>query len=164
MTRESKRGYGQPPKEHQFKKGSSGNPGGRPKRKTHFEVGANMDPEIAELILAEAARPVSIRENGKSQGVSIKAALLRTLNHSGLKGDLRSQVEALKLILAAERFIAEQKSPRTSGCPVCSELQTVTEEELVDRMRDLLSTGRVSLPDGYELIEIDDDDDHSDLA
>ena len=157
-------GYGRPPKTHQFKKGTSGNPLGRPRRKTNFEVGANMDMEIAELILAEAGRPVPIRENGKSQDVSIKTALIRTLNHSALKGALRSQVEALRLIAAAERFIVDQKTPRISGCLKCRNLESLTDEELDDRLRDLLDSGNVSLPDGYEIVVVDHDKSHLDLA
>ena len=40
----------------------------------------------------------------------------------------------------------------------------MSEEDLMDRMREMLGTGRVHLPDGWELVENDDEDDHSDLA
>jgi hypothetical protein len=152
-------GYCQPPKKSRFKKGVSGNKNGRPRRKTNFEVGANMDPEIADLILKEASRTVSVRENGRAEDVSIKTALLRTLNHSALKGDHRSQIESLKLILAADRLIAEQKSGLGGGaCPHCSELAAKSDAELMEDIMDLLSTGRVKLPAGIEL-EIREDED-----
>lgn len=154
-------GYRRPPKKSQFKKGVSGNRKGRPRRKTNFEVGPNMDPEIAELILSEASRAVSIRENGRAEDVSIKKALLRTLNHSALKGDLRSQVEALKLILAAERFVTEQKSGLAGGaCPRCSELAAKSDAELAEDIMELLTTGKLKLPAGIEL-EIREDEDPS---
>lgn len=151
-------GYRRPPKAKQFKKGQSGNPGGRPRRKTNFDVEANMDAEIAKVILAEASRPVPIRENGRRQDVSMKTALLRTLNHSALKGDLRSQVEALKLILVAERFTVQQKAGPGGRCPQCAELAAMSDDELVAEIMQLQETGRLKLPDGAVLVEVDDDD------
>jgi len=44
----------------------------------------------------------------------------------------------------------------------------MADEDIVERMRELIASGRVSLPDGYELVEIEDDpeppEDNSDLA
>jgi len=42
-----------------------------------------------------------------------------------------------------------------------------SEEELVDMLREMIATGRVAFPDGYELVELPDPEppeDHSDLA
>lgn len=152
-------GYKRPPTEHQFKKGVAGNKKGRPRRKTNFDLGGKMDAQIAELILSEAGRSVSVRENGRAEDVPIKAALLRTLNHSALKGDLRSQVEALKLILAAERMKVEQKTASVTKCPKCAELEGMSDDQLIEDLMGLLETGKLKLPNGIQLEVRDDDED-----
>jgi hypothetical protein len=48
-------GYGKPPRHTQFRKGQSGNPGGRPRRRPVQRANA--------LVLAEAYRSVVIRED-----------------------------------------------------------------------------------------------------
>lgn len=79
-----KTGYGNPPKETQFKKGQSGNPKGRPKRKS-FE----------EEILNELNALITINENGHSFRVSKQSALVKRLIAGALSGD----IQAVKVLL-----------------------------------------------------------------
>jgi hypothetical protein len=89
-------GYGRPPIEHQFKKGQSGNPAGRPRRpKAH--------PGTAALVLREARRKVTGREgDGTTYSLTVVEVILRQLGISAMKGDVRASREFLKLLEAAQ--------------------------------------------------------------
>lgn len=92
-------GYGRPPREHQFQKGQSGNPKGRPKRTINYE----------DLLLKELQRTVVITENGRPKTITRLDAAVRALVIGAAKGDIRK----LKLLLQilppplAEAFVAE---------------------------------------------------------
>ncbi|WP_377370191.1 DUF5681 domain-containing protein [Phenylobacterium ferrooxidans] len=58
-------GYRQPPAQHQFRKGASGNPRGRPRKKAKPDKTASRASGLEDLIMQEAYRPIQIRENGK---------------------------------------------------------------------------------------------------
>lgn len=73
-------GYGRPPKEHQFKKGQSGNPRGRPKGSKSFKT-------IVPRVMNEKLR---VREADSIRTMSKREAVVRTLVAAGLKGDLRA--------------------------------------------------------------------------
>ncbi len=78
-------GYGKPPREHQFRKGQSGNPRGRTK-------GArNLKTDLAE----ELAETLTIRENGKILKISKRRAMIKSTMAKALKGDPRG----IKLVL-----------------------------------------------------------------
>ena len=73
-------GYGKPPKDSRFKKGRSGNPGGRPKGSKN----------LLTLIHEELDRPIAVREDGRSRKVRACDALAKRLVHKGLSGHDRS--------------------------------------------------------------------------
>jgi len=73
-------GYGKPPKDSRFKKGQSGNPGGRPKGSKN----------LLTLIHDELDRPIPVREDGRSRKVRARDALAKRLVHKGLSGHDRS--------------------------------------------------------------------------
>lgn len=103
---EEKVGYCRPPMRTRFKKGApSPNPRGRPRKKIKAVTPVGMVPATAEIILAEARRPISVRENGKAEEMSTVQALVRGLNIDGLKGNRRSVVDALKLARVAEAAV-----------------------------------------------------------
>ena len=80
MDKESKEyevGYGRPPKEYQFKPGTSGNYKGRPKKKSDFRS------DLAEIIEKEV--PVNI--NGQYVTMSTRKAALQVLIAKALKGE-----------------------------------------------------------------------------
>ena len=80
MDKESKDyevGYGRPPKEYQFKPGTSGNYKGRPKKKSDFRS------DLAEIIEKEV--PVNI--NGQYVTMSTRKAALQVLIAKALKGE-----------------------------------------------------------------------------
>lgn len=80
MDKESKDyevGYGRPPKEYQFKPGTSGNYRGRPKKKSDFRS------DLAEIIEKEV--PVNI--NGQYVTMSTRKAALQVLIAKALKGE-----------------------------------------------------------------------------
>lgn len=80
MTDDS--GYKRPPKSGQFRKGKSGNPRGRPKRKK-----LSNEKELLREILRE---PMTIRENGVPRTVPKSEAMIRMLVHKGGMGDFQS--------------------------------------------------------------------------
>jgi hypothetical protein len=73
-------GRGRPPKEYQFKKGQSGNPSGRSRKKLDEKT-------ILEQLMAER---VTIREDGKERKVTKLDALYRSHMAKAIKGDTRS--------------------------------------------------------------------------
>ena len=72
-------GYCRPPKQHQFKKGQSGNPGGRPRNR--------LSHKSLKLIgREEFLRPITIVEGGKRKKLPLIQALLRKSLSEALSG------------------------------------------------------------------------------
>lgn len=95
-------GRGKPPAQHRFRKGQSGNPKGRPRRKPE----ASDDPGVTRvtdaLILEEALRPVTVREGDKAITLPAIQAAVRALAIAAMKGNRLAQRDLATLVLEAE--------------------------------------------------------------
>jgi hypothetical protein len=83
-------GYGSPPKPSQFKKGTSGNPRGRPKNAPSFK--ADLAAELQEKL--------SLTENGKERKITKQRAFIKTLTAAAIKKDIR----AVNALVACMRY------------------------------------------------------------
>lgn len=81
-------GYGKPPKKHQFKKGQSGNPKGRPKGVKSLKTALKDELDMH----------LRIKEGGKQKSVSKMEALTKRLVTDALNGNPRALVEVLRQI------------------------------------------------------------------
>lgn len=96
-------GYGRPPREHQFRKGESGNPKGRQKGRKNFKT-------VVETVVGMPT-PVRVDGSSKTRTVpTIEAALYR-LRQKALTGDIRAIKELLEL--AADVWVAPTVDPST---------------------------------------------------
>jgi hypothetical protein len=102
--------YRKPPVEHQFKKGTSGNPKGRPpKKKAVPGFGAlGTADRLAAMALDEAGRPVTVREGGQVAEIPAMQALLRTMYRAAAQGDTKAGRQLLELIARAESARTEK--------------------------------------------------------
>ena len=121
-------GYAHPPIHSRFKKGQSGNPEGRPKRKIAGKT------NITELL----NEPIKVRADGKSRHMSPFEASLRQLVAKALKKDLRA---ILKFVKLCEQYnvIAPPSAATGSGVIRAPKgvdfqewLESVTEEVPID--------------------------------
>ena len=117
-------GYGRPPKQHQFQKGRSGNPSGRPK-------GARNLKTIVDDVFSE---PVRLRRDGAFIEVSTAEAMLRSMTHKAMKGDVAA-------FRAVQTFLSGRLE---AGSAEDSEAVPLTAEEqeiLVEHLRFLQTRG-----------------------
>ena len=111
----NKSGRGNPPKDSRFKKGVSGNPKGRPKRR--------KDQLVGEIVSEVQNTPTAYREGGRTKWASRLVLALKKLVNSALKGDARSAEELFMLRAKASKssdarshkFIVEDWIPDFEG-------------------------------------------------
>jgi hypothetical protein len=89
-------GYGKPPRTHQFKPGTSGNPKGRPK-------GAKSEATILQDLLQQK---IGLNERGKTRKITLHEAILRRIVEDCLKGNTKSAA-----------FLLNRYQAMTSGEP-----------------------------------------------
>lgn len=107
--------YRKPPAEYQFKKGQSGNPDGRPKKKLvqpkAGALGGGIEDRMSAMVLAEANRLITVPEGDKSYEMPAMQAVLRTVITAATKGDVRAAIKVIDVFARAEseRAMAAQE-------------------------------------------------------
>src|ERR1700730_3663665 len=98
--------YRKPPIEHQFKKGTSGNPKGRPRKKAvqpgFGALGGGIADRFGAMALDEATRPVTVREGDKISEIPAMQFLIRTMFRAAAQGDTKAGRQLLEVIARAE--------------------------------------------------------------
>lgn len=89
-------GYCNPPKATQFKKGKSGNPGGRPK-------GSHS---IQSLFAKHLGKRIPVKINGNSTTMEQREAIVTRIVEQAKAGD----ANAIKIVMGADNAIAEKRS------------------------------------------------------
>lgn len=116
MGKDFEVGYGKPPKHTRFKKGSSGNPKGRPK-------GArNLKTELEE----EFFEKIPVKEDGKASKVSKQRAMIKKLMAKAVAGDIRAATLLFSMWLKV--------MPATAEVPTENDL-TLTDQHILDEFR-----------------------------
>jgi hypothetical protein len=92
-------GYGKPPVNRRFKKGQSGNPTGRPRRK-------ERTPHIEPALKNALSRLVTVNENGKVSQITKFDAVITQLVNKAASG----HVPSIKLLMSFVANLAEATS------------------------------------------------------
>ena len=88
-------GYGKPPLHTRFRKGQSGNPGGRPRR--------TVTARAKALALREAYRTVTVKEGDRTLALPAIQAILRSQVVLAAKGNVQAQRAVLAAIQTIEQ-------------------------------------------------------------
>jgi hypothetical protein len=148
------RRYRNPPIEHRFRKGVSGNPKGRP-RKSHAQVTTKIGGKptvgfdrIKSLAIEEGYRIIKIREGDRLEKVPVIQAILRKLAVAAANGNTRAQQTYVNLLIGAE---ADQRMETEELLMAAIEYKENWGRVLAERARNG-TTGPVPVPHPDDVI------------
>jgi len=104
----TKRGYKNPPVEHQFQKGKSGNPKGRPRKKKQPSSDPGLD--LIASVHRELGKTISVQENGKHKEVTKLDAFSAQLVAQSVNGKPSQQKMLLSLLMLDSHEETEQQT------------------------------------------------------
>ena len=114
-------GFQRPPRHTQFRKGTSGNPKGRPREAKN--LAAVLDEALAEK--------VAIVENGRRRKITKRCAMIKQLVNKAASGDLRASRQLTDLEFRLNPEGVRQKS----GIELMRELAEEARKHLDERAR-----------------------------
>jgi hypothetical protein len=111
-------GYGKPPRDTQFKKGSSGNPKGRPRKALDFH----------RELLRESRASITLNENGSRRRISKHVAVIKQMINKAIGGN----IPALRIYLGHYQIATDKddlrKASQSSGLKKNNAREMTTEE------------------------------------
>ena len=134
----TKRGYKNPPKEYQFKKGKSGNPKGRPRKKRQPSSDPGLD--LIASVHRELGKTISVQENGHHKEVTKLDAFSAQLVAQSVNGKPSQQKMLLSLLMLDTHEETEQQT--------LEQLQT-HDEDLLNDLYDHLNSMNDDTPGAF---------------
>ena len=104
----TKRGYKNPPVEHQFKKGKSGNPKGRPRKQR--QPSSDLSLDIMASLHRELAKTISVQENGQHRVITKLDAIFAQLVAQSVNGKPSQQKMLLSLLTQGKHETTVQET------------------------------------------------------
>ena len=135
----TKRGYKNPPKEHQFKKGKSGNPKGRPRKQKQPSSDLNLD--IKASLHRELSKTISVQENGQHRVITKLDAIFAQLVAQSVNGKPSQQKMLLGLLTHSKHETTEKQT--------LEQLQSY-DEDLLNDLYDQLNSMNDHTPNDNE--------------
>jgi hypothetical protein len=112
-------GYGKPPKNKQFQKGTSGNPRGRPKKA----------PDFHHVLIRESKSFMTINENGRRKRISKHEVAVKQLLKKAMTGSEQALKNYFALLQQAHERVALVAGPQPNKSGK-SDPKNLSDEEL----------------------------------
>jgi protein-tyrosine phosphatase len=141
------RGYKNPPKEHQFRKGKSGNPKGRPRKKKQSSSDPGLD--LIASVHRELGKTISVQENGQHRKITKLDAFSAQLVAQSVNGKPSQQKMLLSLLTLHKHEETEQQT--------LEHLQSY-DEDLLNELYEQLGSMDDDTPDDGDSLAGDVDD------
>ena len=143
----TKRGYKNPPKEYQFRKGKSGNPKGRPGKQKQSSSDPGLD--LIASVHRELGKTISVQENGQHKEVTKLDAFSAQLVAQSVNGKPSQQKMLLGLLMLHKHEETEQQT--------LEQLQSY-DEDLMNDLYDQLNSMSDDTPGAFndQRVEVDD--------
>jgi protein-tyrosine phosphatase len=132
----TKRGYKNPPKEHQFQKGKSGNPKGRPRKKKQSSSDPGLD--LIASVHSELGKTISVQENGQHRKITKLDAFSAQLVAQSVNGKPSQQKMLLSLLTIEQHEETERQT--------LEHLQSY-DEDLLNELHEQLDAISADTPD-----------------